>query len=123
LAGATFRNKNSKKGYQDRYTAYMMKMVVEQYGSEALSNLMRHFAEVSATCYQSFFYAAPELLVHHNITRNIIQDICESKGRSGANYMETNIIRGLGCPLTMSEIAALAAYGLLVSWPYLAIVR
>ncbi|KAF8202742.1 hypothetical protein K438DRAFT_1758056 [Mycena galopus ATCC 62051] len=83
LAGATFRNKNSKKGYQDRYTAYMTKMVVERYGSEALGNLMHRFAEVSATRYQSFSYAAAELLVHHDITRDLIQDICDGKGRSG----------------------------------------
>ncbi|KAJ6449282.1 hypothetical protein C8R45DRAFT_1114774 [Mycena sanguinolenta] len=53
LAGDTFRNKNSKKGYQDRYTAYMTKMVVERYGSQAIGSLMHRFAEVSATRYQS----------------------------------------------------------------------
>jgi hypothetical protein len=98
LAGTTFRNKNSKKGYQDRYTTYMTKMVVEWYGSDALSSLMHHFAEVSTTGYQSFSYAAAELFLHHNITCGLIQDICNGKGRAGANHMETNIIRGLMCP-------------------------
>ncbi|KAF8157449.1 hypothetical protein K438DRAFT_1777256 [Mycena galopus ATCC 62051] len=100
----------------------MTKMIVERYGSEVLGNLMHRFAEVSATRYQSFSYAAAELLLHHDITRDLIQDICDGKGRAGANHMETNIIRGLACPSTISEVAALAAYGLLVSWPYLSII-
>jgi hypothetical protein len=122
LAGDTFRNKNSKKGYQDRYTAHMTKAVIERYGFEAIVTLMHRFSKVSATRYQSFSYAAAELLLHHDITFDLIQDICGGKGRAGANHMETNIIRGLSCTSTMSEIAALAAYGLLVSWPYLAII-
>ncbi|KAJ7362786.1 hypothetical protein DFH08DRAFT_799807 [Mycena albidolilacea] len=94
LAGNIFHNKNSKKGYQNRYTAYMTKAVIERYGSEAIGTLMHQFAE----------------------------DICDGKGRAGANHMEANIIRGLSCTSTMSEVAALAVYGLLVSWLYLAII-
>jgi hypothetical protein len=54
FAGDTFCNKNSKKGYQDRYTAYMTKAVVVRYSVKAIGSLMHRFAEVSATCYQSF---------------------------------------------------------------------
>jgi hypothetical protein len=118
FAGDTSCNKNSKMSYQDRYTAYMTKAVVVQYDVEAIGSLMHCFAEVSATCYQSFSYAAAEL--HHDITFDLVQDICDGKGRTRANHMETNIIRGLSCTSTMLEVAVIA---LLILWPYLSIIH
>jgi hypothetical protein len=51
-------------------------------------------------------------------------EIIDGKTRSGhPNHVEQNILKGINCTATMTELGALALYGVSTSWPHMASVR
>jgi hypothetical protein len=46
-----------------------------------------------------------------------------SKTNIGLNHLELNIIKGLKCPSTLTEIVVLALYAIAVSYPYMRVAR
>jgi hypothetical protein len=56
--------------------------------------------------------------------QELVREIVDGKVNSGQeNHVEKNILKGLNCAATMTELVALALYGVSVSWPYMATVR
>ncbi|KAJ7744967.1 hypothetical protein DFH07DRAFT_749136, partial [Mycena maculata] len=113
LIGALLRNKDENKGYQDKCNHFMRDRKLELYDLGIAQT--RKFPDVSNTRYGCYTYAAAEVLV---------DEIIDGKTNSGVpNHMELNIQKGLNCPVTMTELVALALYGVSVSWPYMVMVR
>ncbi|KAJ7233799.1 hypothetical protein C8J57DRAFT_1532118 [Mycena rebaudengoi] len=58
------------------------------------------------------------------IIQELIEEIMDGKAKLGQpNHVEYNILQCLNCTVTMTEMVALALYGVSVSWPYMAQVR
>lgn len=120
LMGNLLRHKNGETGYQDRHSLYM------QEEKKVLHDLdeKEKFANTSAVRYQSYSYGSAEIICFHSSYSQLIQQTADAKTSSGAlNNVEANVLKGLSCPSTMAEVCAMALYGLVVSWPYLSIVR
>ncbi|GBE89366.1 hypothetical protein SCP_1600270 [Sparassis crispa] len=52
-----------------------------------------------------------------------MEEICDSKAKPGVNHLESNVAKGLQDASTLAELAAMALYGVSVSWPYLSQAR
>ncbi|KAJ7636427.1 hypothetical protein FB45DRAFT_1138081 [Roridomyces roridus] len=123
LLASVLQNKDSKKGYGDKTEFLISAAMKERFGVDRVSKLVKTLASVSRVCYQGLTYAAAEVVLHPDLVIAVIQDMCDSKDKPGQNHMEKNVLAGLHCPATLSELVALATYGMLVSWPYLATIR
>ncbi|KAJ7451260.1 hypothetical protein B0H11DRAFT_1742871 [Mycena galericulata] len=120
LIGALLRHKDGERGYQDRCTLFMREMKLELYNLDEPNK----FPDVSNNRYGAYTYAAAEVVCFHGIIQSLITDTIDAKTKSGqANHVEYNILKGLNCAVTMTELVALALYGISVSWPYMAQVR
>ncbi|KAJ7748172.1 hypothetical protein DFH07DRAFT_962243 [Mycena maculata] len=120
LIGALLRHKDRQRGYQDRTTMFLREMKLELYDLDKPTK----FPDVSNTRYGCYTYAAAEVVTFHGLIQTLIQEICDGKTKSGQeNHIEQNVLKGLNCAATMTELVALALYGASVSWPYMATVR
>ncbi|KAJ7711060.1 hypothetical protein B0H16DRAFT_1900781 [Mycena metata] len=120
LIGALLRHKDRQRGYQDRMTMFMREKKLELYNLEQPTK----FPDVSNTRYGCYSYAAAEVVTFHGLIATLVQEICNGKTKSGQeNHVEHNVLKGLNCPVTLTELVALALYGASVSWPYMATVR
>ncbi|KAE9397608.1 hypothetical protein BT96DRAFT_1035611 [Gymnopus androsaceus JB14] len=122
LAGALFRHKNHETGYQDRHRIFMEDRKHERYDIPC-SEASRKFADVSNTRYQSHSYASAELLVFRDDYQDLVEEICDGKTKRGTNHLESNVLKGLQDPATLTELAAMALEGLCLSWPYMGMIR
>ncbi|KAJ7115305.1 hypothetical protein C8R44DRAFT_880618 [Mycena epipterygia] len=120
LIGALLCHKDGERGYQDRCTLFMREMKLELYNLDKPNK----FPDVSNNRYGAYTYAAAEVVCFHAIIQSLSTDTIDAKTKScQANHVEYNILKGLNCALTMTELVALALYGVSVSWPYMAQVR
>ncbi|KAJ7442078.1 hypothetical protein B0H11DRAFT_2251704 [Mycena galericulata] len=120
LLGSLLRHKDGERGYQDKCAIFMRQRKLEQYDLEAPGK----FPDVSNTRYGCHTYAAAEVICFPGLFQELITEIIDGKTKSGQpNHVELNILKGLNCPVTMSELVALAVYGLSVSWPYMVMIR
>ncbi|KAJ7437330.1 hypothetical protein FB451DRAFT_1416903 [Mycena latifolia] len=120
LIGALLRHKDGERGYQDKCTIFLRERKLALYG---LDNPGK-FPDVSNTWYGCYTYAAAEVVCYHGIIQEMVMEVINGKTKSGqANHVEHNILKGLNCAVTMTELVALALYGVSVSWPYMAQVR
>ncbi|KAJ7237982.1 hypothetical protein C8J57DRAFT_1727742 [Mycena rebaudengoi] len=120
LIGALLRHKDGQRGYQDRCRFFMQEHQSELYNVD----MPKTFPDVSNTRYSSNTKGAAYVICYHGLIQQLIEEIMDGKAKSGqANHVEFNILQGLKCPATMTEMAALALYGVAVSWPYMALVR
>lgn len=120
LAGALFRHKNDITGYQEIHRYFMEKRKEEDYGIKTCTR----FPDTSNTRYQSHSYAVAELMTFQALYIELMQEVIDGKTKSGEeNHMEKNVLKGLQCRRTQAEMAAIALYGVSVSWPYLSIAR
>ena len=120
LIGAVLRHKDGERGYQDKCAIFMRLRKLELYDLDEPNK----FPDVSNTRYGCYSYAAAEVVCFHGLIQELIMEIIDGKAKSGqANHMEQNILKGLNCDVTMTELVALALYGVSVSWPYMATVR
>ncbi|KAJ7197518.1 hypothetical protein B0H12DRAFT_976458, partial [Mycena haematopus] len=120
LIGSLLRHKDGERGYQDRCTIFLQERKLELLGLEDPGK----FPDVSNTRYGCYTYAAAEVVCFHGIIQELVTEIIDGKTKAGQkNHVEANILKGLNCVVTMTELVALALYGASVSWPYMASVR
>ncbi|KAJ7054321.1 hypothetical protein C8F01DRAFT_1259601 [Mycena amicta] len=118
LFAALARNKNSKKGYHDRFLNYMREALALRYLGHALA-LDAQLADVSNTRYGCYPDAAIQVVIHHDLYSKLLRDFCDTKTRAGENHMEKNVLLAFECPSTMVEMCAYAVYGVLVGQVYM----
>ena len=86
LLGALLKNKNPKKGHQDRFRGFCRKVL----GTEIL------FPDTSNNRYQSHGYAATEIVHHRQLYIDFLSNVEGQKATSGGlNNMELNALDGL----------------------------
>jgi hypothetical protein len=120
LIGALLRHKDGERGYQDKCRIFMLERKLELYDLDEPGT----FPDVSNTRYGCYTYAAAEVVCFHGLIQELVTEIVLGKAKSGTfNHVEKNILKGLNCAVTMTELVALALYGASVSWPYMAMVR
>ncbi|KAJ7167103.1 hypothetical protein C8R46DRAFT_1219483 [Mycena filopes] len=106
LMGSLFRHKDGERGYQDKYGIFMQQQKLEVFGIVAPGK----FPDVSNTRYGCHTYAAAEIICFPGLIQTLITEIMD-------------VLKGLNCTSTVTELVALALYGVSVSWPYMVIVR
>ncbi|KAF7331773.1 hypothetical protein MKEN_00057200 [Mycena kentingensis (nom. inval.)] len=120
LMSSLLKNKDIERGYQLRTTMYMQREKKELYDLEESGEI----TSVSTNRYGSFTRSASEALCFHTSIYTLIEEIVDAKTKSGQlNHVEKNVLKGLDCPATMTECAALAFLGACVGQPYLGMVR
>ncbi|KAJ7615524.1 hypothetical protein FB45DRAFT_757915 [Roridomyces roridus] len=120
LLGSLLRHKDRERGYQERAAIYLHERKLELYGVDETGE----FPDVSNNRYNCYTKGAREVVCFHGIIVELITDIVDSKTQSGQeNHVEKNILKGLNCAATMTELVALALYGTSVSEHYMAAVR
>ncbi|KAJ7578436.1 hypothetical protein C8J56DRAFT_897995 [Mycena floridula] len=113
-------HKDGERGYQDRCVIFMKEQ------KSALFELDEggKQPDTSNIRYQSYTYAAAEVICFHGIIYELIKEIVDAKAKSGhPNHVESNVLKALDDPATLSELGALFLYGASVSWPYMTTVR
>ncbi|KAJ7115156.1 hypothetical protein C8R44DRAFT_928100 [Mycena epipterygia] len=119
LIGALLRHKDGERGYQDRCTIFLRERKLKLLDLEEPGK----FPDVSNNRYGCYTYAAAEVVCFHGIIQELVTEIIDGKTKAGQkNHVEANILKGLNCAVTMTELVALALYGASVSWPYMAAV-
>jgi len=110
LISALVKNKDPKKGQQDRFRTFSRINV----GYEV------HFPDTSNTRYQSHTNAAVEIVRHPNLYLDFLTFLENTKTSTPGqlNHMEENIRRGLLDKPTLMEIIVLALYGEAFSTPF-----
>jgi hypothetical protein len=120
LIGALLRHKDGERGYQDKCRIFMQEQKLELYNLDEPGT----FPDVSNTRYGCYTYAAAEVVCFHGLIQELVTEIVLGKAKAGTyNHVEKNILKGLNCAATMTELVALALYGASVSWSYMATVR
>lgn len=122
LCGALFNHKDGETGYQDRHRIFMERRKQEVYGLSPI-DAARKFSDIQNCRYQCHSYGAAEVITFLPLYLELVEEICASKVKAGANHLEENVLKGLKCPSTIAELAAMAVYGVSVSWPYLREIR
>jgi len=114
LIGALVKNKDPKKGQQDRFRTFSRRV-----GHEV------HFPDTSNNRYQSNAYAAAEVLRHPQLYLDFLTFLADTKTSTPGqlNHMEENIRRGLMDKPTITEIIVLALYGEAISAPFSRLLR
>ncbi|KAJ7614870.1 hypothetical protein FB45DRAFT_758179 [Roridomyces roridus] len=108
LLGSLLRHKDRERGYQERAAIYLHERKLELYGVDETGE----FPDVSNNRYNCYTKGAREVVCFHGIIVELITDIVDSKTQSGQeNHVEKNILKGLNCAATMTELVALALYG------------
>ena len=114
LIGALVNNKDEGKGCFDEFRTYTHDHIGRSIA----------FPDTSNTRYQCYGDAAAEIVQRPDLYINFINQHGMKKRRAaGPNHMESNILKGLMDPKTMTEVAVLALYHESVSKPYAMQVR
>jgi len=114
LVGALVNNKEEGKGCFEEFQTYT---------HNHLGNVIT-FPDTSNVRYQCYGDAAAEIIRHPDLYTDFInQHGMMKKGAAGPNHMESNILKGLTDPMTMTEMAVLTLYHESVSKPYARQVR
>ncbi|KAF7326545.1 hypothetical protein MVEN_02607600 [Mycena venus] len=114
LAGAIFNNKDDKKGQADRHVDFM---------SRSLGTQHRRFPDTSNTRFGSHGDAAAELLTYLPQYREIMLVIEWSKQNPSLTNIEKNLRDALNDIPTLTELAAMTIYKMIIAHPYLRQVR
>ncbi|KAJ7719849.1 hypothetical protein B0H16DRAFT_1739188 [Mycena metata] len=113
LFGALVNNKDNKKGLHDVY---------ENYFRATIGPGVR-FPDVSNTRYQSHGRGAARLITYLAEHRTFMQFVKDNKTKCTLNHLEQNIMKGLHCPQTISQMVALVLFSMAVMHPYASHVR
>ncbi|KAJ7724716.1 hypothetical protein DFH07DRAFT_971113 [Mycena maculata] len=120
LIGALLHHKDGERGYQHIGRIFLREQKLELYNLDETGN----FPDVSNTQYSSYTYAAAEVVCYHRLIQELVEEVMDAKTKSGqANHVEQNILKGLNCRPTMTELVVLSLSSMSVSWPYMAQVR
>src|SRR3954454_3060604 len=109
LAGALFRNKDSKVGQQDTY----------QHFFQSRGQCVPRFPDTNNTRYQTHCAAAAELLIRQELYIGFLDWIRDSKDKPSFTNIEKNIRAGLTDVPTLTELAVLTLYAQAISHPYM----
>ena len=114
LIGALVNNKDEGKGCFEEFRTFT---------HDRLGNVIT-FPGTSNVRYQCYGDAAAEIIRHPDLYIDFVnQHGMMKKGAAGPNHMESNILKGLTDPATMTEMAVLTLYHESVSKPYAMQVR
>lgn len=113
IAGALLNHKDDKKGLQDTFNWWFEKEL--QY---RLS-----FPDTSNTRYGSYCEACAMLLQYRPQFIQFLEYVKNSKKSGKLNHMESNLMKALLDPPTLSEMAVMALYAQAISHPYMCAVR
>jgi hypothetical protein len=113
LMGALLRNKDDKKGQQNIYKIAFEKRFGEQHA----------FPETNQTRFGSHLQAAVELVLYLEWYQEFMGQVRDGKKRPAFTNMEQNIVSGLECLATLTELCVAALYNELVDRPYMQKVR
>jgi len=108
LLGALVKNKDRKKGHQDRFRAFCLRFLSYEI----------QFPDTSNTRYQSHTHAATEVIHHHDLYLDFLQDVADGKDKRKLNHMEQNIQKGLIDIPTLTELCVLSLYCQAISAPF-----
>ena len=108
LLGALVKNKDRKKGHQDRFRAFCLRFLSYEI----------QFPDTSNTRYQSHTHAATEVIHHHDLYLDFLQDVADGKDKRKLNHMEQNIQKGLTDIPTLTELCVLSLYCQAISAPF-----
>ncbi|KAJ7222649.1 hypothetical protein C8J57DRAFT_974185, partial [Mycena rebaudengoi] len=104
---------DKKKGQQDTFKLYF-----EEFLGYAVA-----CPDTSNTRFQSHCDCAIFILLHLTQILEFMSHIMYSKTNIGLNHLELNILQGLKCTSTLTELVVLAIYAIIVSYPYMRVVR
>ena len=114
LVGALVNNKDEGKGCSEEFRTY----TEDRLGKPIA------FPDTSNVRYQCYGDAAVEIIRHPDLYIDFVnQHGMKKKRAAGPNHMESNILKGLTDPQTMTEMAVLTLYHESVSKPYAMQVR
>jgi hypothetical protein len=109
IAGATFNNKDDKKGYQHAHKRYF----------EPITGKWKKFPDTSNIHYQSYSEAAAELITYKKEYLDLLTSVSLCKIKKVFNHMEANLFAALNDIPTLTELAVLVLYAQAVSHPYM----
>ncbi|KAJ7664801.1 hypothetical protein B0H17DRAFT_850894, partial [Mycena rosella] len=110
LAGAIFNNKDDKKGQANKHVDFMTGKLGQQH---------HRFPDTSNTRFGSFGDAAAELLKYLLQYLDIMDIIKWSKNNPSLTNIEKNLLAALRDLATLTELAAMTIYRVLITHPYL----
>ena len=114
LIGALVNNKDEGKGYSEEFRTY----------THFRLGRTITFPDTSNVRYQCYGDAAAEIIQQPEVYIDFIdQHGMKKKGAAGPNHMESNILKGLKDPTTLTEMAVLTLYHESISKPYAMRVR
>ncbi|KAF8193551.1 hypothetical protein K438DRAFT_1969460 [Mycena galopus ATCC 62051] len=113
LLGALFNHKDDKKGQQDTFKLYF-----EEFLGYTVS-----CPDTSNTRFQCHCDCAIFILLHLTQILEFMMHVMYSKTKIGLNHLELNVLKGLKCTSTLTELAVLAIYANAVSYPYMRVAR
>ncbi len=113
IAGAIFNHKDDKKGHHDFFRDWWKKHV----------GIPFTFSDTSNNWFQSYCYAAAALLLYLQPFRQFLEHLKITKQNGKLKHMESNLWKALHDPATLAELAILALYGEVVSYPYIKAIR
>ncbi|KAL5476721.1 hypothetical protein ACEPAI_2907 [Sanghuangporus weigelae] len=113
LMGLLLNNTNDKIGYHHIFRDYSIVHL----------GYRGNYPQTSSTRYSSYLDAAAETLAHLSFYIGFMKYIEFSKKNPGLNHMESNVLKALNDPLTLTELTCFALYREAVSVPYIASVH
>ncbi|KAJ6552438.1 hypothetical protein DFH09DRAFT_925151 [Mycena vulgaris] len=113
LLGSLFNHKDDKRGQQDTFKLYF----------EDFLGYVVSCPDTSNTRFQSHCDCAIFIILYLPQILFFMSHIMYSKTKIGLNHLEANVLKGLQCVSTLTELAVLALYAISVSYAYMRVVR
>ncbi|KAJ7082601.1 hypothetical protein C8R43DRAFT_909620 [Mycena crocata] len=113
LLGSLFNHKDDKHSQQDTFKSYF-----EDFLGYTIS-----CPDMSNTRFQSHCDCAIFIILYLPQILFFMSHIMYSKTKIGLNHLEVNILKGLKCVSTLTELCVLGLYAIAVSYLYMHIVR
>ena len=109
IAGAIFNDKDDKRGHHDIFRYWWWKHVGVPFT----------FPDTSNNQFQSYCNAAAALILYQDEFKDFLESLHINKQNPALNHMESNLWKALHCTSTVTELAVLAIYAEVVSYPYM----
>ncbi|KAJ6548832.1 hypothetical protein B0H19DRAFT_952564, partial [Mycena capillaripes] len=113
LFGALVNHKDDKKGLHDVYENYF----------RATIGAGVRFPDVSNTRYQSYGRGAARIITYLDAHRAFMAFVKDQKTKRVLNHLEQNIVKGLNCSKTISQMVVFVLFNMAVMHPYALHVR
>lgn len=113
LLGSYLQNKDDKKGHRNDFRDYTIEKKKRTFT----------FPNTSSVRYSSCLEASAEIITDPQFYIDFIHYVRDKKGRRRFSHMESNILKALTDPITLTEHAVLALYLETVSYPFTQSVR